>query len=337
MTEHSAGSTVGVTALTVRGESPAAFDRRCIPPGAALGIVHDGSNTPGILPPHAWRGARLGGLGARRDFHHGLLTLVSVAALATLAGAQSVGVPDPDVAVARPVDIQCAPRAAWAMPDAPSRIVGSQEGEVQRMFGPGDAVVVSAGAGAQFTVGDEYYVRRQHRPRVESIVPLGDMPAVLHTAGWVRIIAVDGTMAVDETTTVDGTMALNGTMAVAVVSYACDGLLRGDYLEPYSVPVAPVGRSRGEVDYTDAARILFTEEGGYTAGIHRFAVIDRGRNANITPGQRFTLFREILGQQGPVNNLGEAFAVDVGERTATVRIFGTRDAVYAGDRLAVHR
>ena len=242
------------------------------------------------------------------------LTLVGAAALATLAGAQSVGVPDPDVAVARPADIQCAPRAAWVMPDAPSSIVGSQDGDVQRMFGPGDAVVVSAGAGAKFTVGDEYYVRRQHRPRVEFVVPLGDMPAVLHTAGWVRITAVDG------------------TMAVAVVSYACDGLLRGDYLEPYSVPVAPVGGSPGEVDYTDAARILFAEEGEYTAGIHRFAVIDRGRNANITSGQRFTLFREVLGQQGPVNNLGEAFAVDVGERTATVRIIWTRDAVYAGSR-----
>ena len=188
------------------------------------------------------------------------LTLVTAAALATLAGAQSVGVPDPDVAVTRPVDIQSTPRAAWVMPDAPSSNVGSQEGYVQRMFGPGDAVVVSAGAGAQFTVGDEY-----------------------------------------------------------------------------SVPVAPVGGSHGEVDHTDAARILFTEEGGYTAGIHRFAVIDRGRNANMTFAQRFTLFREVLGQQGPVNNIGEAFAVDVGERTATVRSFGTRDAVYAGDRLAAHR
>ena len=246
------------------------------------------------------------------------LTLVGAAALATLAGAQSVGVPNPDVAVARSVDIQCAPRAAWAMPDAPSSIVGSQAGDLKRMFGSGDAVVVSAGAGAQFTVGEEYYVRRQLRPRVESVVPHGDMPAVLHTAGWVRITAVEG------------------TMAVAVVSYACDGLLRGDYLEPYAVSVAPVGTSRGEIDYSDAALILFTEEGGYTAGIHRFAVIDRGRN-NITLGQRFTLFREILGRQGPVSNLGEAFVVDVAERTATVRIFGTRDAVYAGDRLAAHR
>ena len=36
-------------ALAACGESPAAFGRRCIPPWAALGVVHDGSNTPGIL------------------------------------------------------------------------------------------------------------------------------------------------------------------------------------------------------------------------------------------------------------------------------------------------
>ena len=34
----------------------APFDRRCIPASAALGVVQDGSNTPGILPPRASRG-----------------------------------------------------------------------------------------------------------------------------------------------------------------------------------------------------------------------------------------------------------------------------------------
>ena len=57
--------------LAARGESPAAFDRRCIPP---RGVARR-SNTPGILPPPAWRGERLDGLGATRDFHHGLLII----------------------------------------------------------------------------------------------------------------------------------------------------------------------------------------------------------------------------------------------------------------------
>ena len=76
--------------LAARGESPAAFDRRCIPPWATLGVVHAGSNIPGILPPRAlpWATAALiqRGLGATRDFHHGLLALAAVLALAGAAG-----------------------------------------------------------------------------------------------------------------------------------------------------------------------------------------------------------------------------------------------------------
>ena len=252
-------------------------------------------------------------------FNVTLLTVFAGASLTMPAGAQPVGVPDPAIAVARTIDIQCAPRAAWTMPEAPLSVVGSREGEAKRMFGPGDTIIIAADVDAHLAAGDEFFVRRQFRPRVETVVPYGEMPAVLHTSGWVRIVAVDG------------------VMAVAVIVHACDGVLRGDYLEPFSVPPPPVGAPRGEADYTEPATILFTEEGGYTAGIHNFAVIDRGRDADVVLGQRFTLFRETIAPQGPVSNLGEAFVVEVGERTSTVRIFGTRDAVYGGDRLATHR
>ena len=55
--------------LAARGESPAAFDRRCIRPDC----VASRSNTSGILPRHALSARRITGLGATLDFHHGLL------------------------------------------------------------------------------------------------------------------------------------------------------------------------------------------------------------------------------------------------------------------------
>ena len=55
--------------LAARGESPVAFDRRGIPPDG----VASRSNTPSILPGRAWSAGRLAGLGAKRDFYHGLL------------------------------------------------------------------------------------------------------------------------------------------------------------------------------------------------------------------------------------------------------------------------
>jgi hypothetical protein len=54
--------------LATHGDSPAAFDGRCIPP---LGVARR-SNIPHILTPPAWIGGRLARLGATRHCHHGL-------------------------------------------------------------------------------------------------------------------------------------------------------------------------------------------------------------------------------------------------------------------------
>lgn len=252
----------------------------------------------------------------------GLCTASAVLALAS-AGAASAqpraGTPDAAIAVARSVEILCAPRAVWLAPELPTTLVASQEGNAKRMFGPGEAVILDAGRNRGLAVGVEFFVRRQYRPRVASVVPHGEMPAVLHTAGWLRIVAVEE------------------EMAIATISYACDGVLIGDYIEPFEAADPPAGSPPAEADYASAARVLFTEEGGYTAGPNRFVVIDHGREDGVVPGLRFTVFRETTAAPGPVHNLGEAFAVLVDERTATVRIFGTADAVYAGDRLAAHR
>src|SRR5919201_1585984 len=54
--------------LAARGETPAAFGRRCIP----AGCVAPRSNTPDILARRALPSGRIAALGATLDFHHGL-------------------------------------------------------------------------------------------------------------------------------------------------------------------------------------------------------------------------------------------------------------------------
>ena len=55
--------------LAARGESPAAFGRRCIP----ADCVAPSSNIPDILGRRALSAGRLAALGATPDFHHRLL------------------------------------------------------------------------------------------------------------------------------------------------------------------------------------------------------------------------------------------------------------------------
>jgi len=68
-----------------RGESPVAFARRCIPPGC----VAPRSHTAGMFPRRALQASDAAslttGLGATRDFHHGLL--VTLAFMVTLGAA----------------------------------------------------------------------------------------------------------------------------------------------------------------------------------------------------------------------------------------------------------
>ena len=58
--------------LVSRVRNPLAFGRRCIPAGC---VAHR-SNIPDILALRALPAGRITGLGARRDFHHGLLAHV---------------------------------------------------------------------------------------------------------------------------------------------------------------------------------------------------------------------------------------------------------------------
>ena len=74
--------------LAARGDSPAAFDGRCIS-RAALGFCSQGPNTAGMLPLPALPGERITGLGATQDFHHGLLAITG-ASIVSRPGAERV-------------------------------------------------------------------------------------------------------------------------------------------------------------------------------------------------------------------------------------------------------
>src|SRR5687768_15185389 len=63
-----------VATLAARGETPAAFAGRCIPPDC----VAPPSNIPDILRRRALSAGRLARLGATRAFHHGLLSAQTV-------------------------------------------------------------------------------------------------------------------------------------------------------------------------------------------------------------------------------------------------------------------
>jgi hypothetical protein len=214
-------------------------------------------------------------------------------------------------------EIACAPMNADAPPLGGLRVSGGMvHGRI--MFGPGEPLVVNAGAKQGLQKGQMYYVRRHVRDLFTPALP-DFTPVSIHTAGWVTIIDVK-----DE-------------VAVAQVTHACDGILDDDYLEPYTEPVAPSATFGGEPDFDHPARIVMADEKMQSASAGTMMLINRGSDAGVRAGQTLTIFRSTLAGAGPTVDVGRATVLSVRPRTALIRVDTSHDAVYVGDLAALHQ
>jgi hypothetical protein len=214
--------------------------------------------------------------------------------------------------------LACAPAAVLVAPAMPLRVAGGTE-HGKYMFGPNDRMVIGAGTKQGLQTGQEYFVRRVVHDQFSPMAAASVLTSI-HTAGWVRI-----TDASDD-------------VSIATVMHACDGVLEGDYLEPFVDPGAPpASASEGRPDYAHPARLVLADERRQSASAGMLMLIDRGTDQEIRPGQRLTVFRQSLDGRGPVTTVGLATVLSVRPQTSLVRIDTSDDAVLIGDMVAVHR
>jgi hypothetical protein len=161
-------------------------------------------------------------------------------------------------------------------------------------------------------------------------------PAAIQTTGWVRVYAVDK------------------TMSLVIVTHACDTLDIGDYLEPYVEPQVPIADANPpKPQRENYGHIMLGADRRSMFGEGDFFVIDRGSDHGITLGERVVIYRdkrkleeankssESLLPKGIVPeflyDLGEAVVVDVKSEMSTLRVTLSRDAMLAGDYVALRK
>jgi hypothetical protein len=239
--------------------------------------------------------------------------LLAGAALPAMAAAQGRAV-QRDYAA----ELACSAKATTLPPDDAVRIGPGRE-HGKSLFGPGDPIIVKGGTAQGIKAGQEYFVRRVVRDRFAH--PGADKMKnySIHTAGWIHI----------EDAQAD--------TAIATVVKACDGIMEGDYLEPYVKPAVPPEALGGEPDYSDPAHVVIGDDRRQMGGAGDLMVVDRGSDHGIKAGQRFTIFRQTAGGSGPIAKIGEAIAMVVNPETSVVRIEKVIDAVVVGDLVAIHR
>lgn len=213
--------------------------------------------------------------------------------------------------------IACAPLSLPARPTDGLRVVGgSMPGRY--LFGPGDGLIVNAGTAQGLQKGQQYFVRRYVK---DQFTPnYGDFsPHSVHTAGWVTIVDA------------------KNDLSVATVTHACDGIIEGDYLEPFVDPVFPPAAIAGAPDFDHPGRIVMGDEKHQMGAANSLVLMNRGTDHDIRAGQTVTIFRETMEGKGPLLEVGQGTILSVRPQTSLIRIDATREAVYLGDLVAIHR
>ena len=245
--------------------------------------------------------------------HTWVMTAAVVMAAAAPAAAQS------DVPVLTPVQIAlaCAPPPTIAgEPDHARHIAGAQDTAARTVFGSHDLVVLDGGAKDGLQLGQWFFVRRANRFGMYG--PGRGRGA--KTLGWLHVVAI------------------NDATAIAQVDHTCGAVIAGDYLEPFIAPAVPTGfdttETTGDPDFENLGRIVNGSEDRSTFGDGDFALIDRGTEQGVAPGQRFAIYRDLRVAGLPLASVGEAVVVSTSGSVAVARITRVRDAVIEGDYIA---
>jgi hypothetical protein len=236
----------------------------------------------------------------------------------------------------------CGPAKPGASP-ASSGTIRSHRFEAERqLYTKNDQLVVDGGTLNGLAVGQNLVVRRYYRTGgARRGAATGE-----HTSGVVQIVSADE------------------RVSTAVVVYACDELMKGDFLAPFKPEPVRTPDPAGIPIYEDAAQVLFADAGQMMGVPRRLMVIDKGSDAGIHVGQRLTLFR----RPGPANRqrlrrsaiasataeaghcregeergartpsvIGDAVVVSLRTDSATIRVDGATDVIASGDWAAPHR
>ena len=233
---------------------------------------------------------------------------------APVSAQSSVTLTSSDVATA------CAPSLTIMPEQAPVhalRVIGAQDPTSRVLFGTRELVVVSGGTGTGVQLDQRYAIRRAYTFGHPSKGQL----QTIHTTGWLRITAV------------------NETTAIAQIEQVCDGVIAGDYLEPFVPPATlpDAGDSAAAtLDFSTLGRVLFGDEERRLAGPGDFMMLARG-NAPLAPGTRVAVYRDLVTPGVPLVAIGEGVIVSMQNDSPVMRIISARDAIRGGDYVVVHK
>ncbi len=126
---------------------------------------------------------------------------------------------------------------------------------------------------------------------------------------------------------------------LAQIEKSCGPVHIGDRLVPFEKKSPVVGRDLGYQGIPKGgnvltSRIIFMSDDHQEIGADSYALIDRGLEAGLRPGQQMTVFDASSGGKSP-QAVGNAVVIDAGRLTATIKIMSLKNIIQMGDLVQV--
>lgn len=217
--------------------------------------------------------------------------------------------------------LQCSAYVVTEKEDDSLRILGSEQGRDKVVMTERDIVYLNRGGNAGVKAGDVYQFHRvaykiKHPDSGKTV------GTKIEVTGWGRVVLVT-----DDSASVE-------------VERACDDITEGNYLKPFEKQNVPLALRRQPADRLTPPSgkadgwVVDIADDHVTAGDNSFVTIDLGSEAGLAPGNLLTVYRVVYpSQPTPRNVVGEVAVLAVRERTATVKVMSSRDAIVRGDRV----
>ncbi len=209
-------------------------------------------------------------------------------------------------------DSICGPAKPNTILESLGRVQAPRNSTGVELYSAGELLSIDGGTATGLSVGQNVVARRVYRVSGDPDGATGE-----HTAGLLQIVG-----ATDKN-------------AIGVVIYACDEIRRGDRLAAFEPEPMRTPEPFGVPAYDNAARVLFADSGQLVGAPHRLLVIGRGRDDDVRPGQRITLFRRGRGLDPVV--IGDAVVVAARHDSATIRVEHAVDVIEPNDWAAPQR
>lgn len=206
------------------------------------------------------------------------------------------------------------------------RITGAEREYEREMFSDGDTVYINQGRNEGLERGQVFMiVQMRDDTRYSELMVQKTVPGyglLAYRRGRLRI------------------KALGENKASAEIEKACGNIMVGDYLVPFQPLETVMGKDLGyDVSPFETqgsgGEIIFLETEFNQIGDGHLALINLGKEDNVDRGQQFIIFRQVK-KGAPLKIFGNSVVIDVQEKTSTIKVLSSRDAVEIGDQVAVN-